>query len=193
MRSLPWRTLLVPLICLIATSHAGARPVTRFFFDGAIAVNVPVADDGYTRAYWPSPEFGLHLGAEIWLTSRVGLAPEFALDGGPIIDRLTNPTTGRIRFEPGLRLLFGFGRGHAFFLRWLIGGELMAFGPGGSQGQGTLNVGFATEPGVGMQFHVARHAVLGFLAGVPVGLHSYGMPAQLNADFNASLFLGYRR
>jgi len=188
------RTGLVLLVSLLATSVAQARPVTRFFLDGAVAVNIPVADGDYTNAYYPSPQLGLHLGVEIWLASHIGLAPEFALDGGPIIDRLTNPTTGRVRFQTGLRLLFGFGRGHAFFLRWLIGAELIAYGPGGSQGQGTINVGFATEPGVGMQFHVARRTVVGFLLGVPVGLHSYGAPpTHVNADFNASFFIGYRR
>jgi hypothetical protein len=173
---------------------ASARPQARFFLDGAATVEVPIGDGDYTGAYWPSPQFGLHLGAEVWLRPHLGLAPEFAIDGGPVLDKRANPTTGRLRFQPGLRVLFGFGRGHAFFLRWLIGADLIIYGPGGSQGQGTVDPGFVTTPGLGMQFRVARHAVIGFLAGVPVALHSYGAPStHVNADFETGFFIGYRR
>ena len=184
---------LVFVMLVLAAAPANARPVARFLLDGAIGVNIPVGDGNYVDTYYPSPTFGLHLGGEIWVQRHLAVAPELALDGGPLLDRASNPTTGRARFQLGMRLLFGFGRGHAFFLRWLAGVELLAYGPGGSGGQGTVNTGFATEPGVGMQFSVSRHAVLGFLAGVPIGVHGYGRPDEVNADFNLTFFVGYRQ
>ncbi len=175
-------------------SPASARPRSGFFLDAAVGFSAPIAGAHWLDAYYPSPIFGLHLGGEIWLAHRVGLAPELALDGGPLIDQGSGRvTTGRFRFQPGLRVLFGFGAGHAFFLRWLLGGELLAYGTGGRGDVGAVNVGFATEPGVGMQFHVARHAVIGFLLGTPIGVHSFGGPNEVNVDFAASFFVGWRR
>lgn len=186
------RTAIV-LAILAGSTSAQARPIVHPLVDGVVGVSVPVAGSGYSDVFYPSPVFGLHVGAEIWLGHHIGLAPELALDGGPFISQHTSGvTTGRFRFQPGLRVLFGFGRGHAFFLRWLFGGEIFAYGPGGREGAGQLNLGFATEPGAGMQFRVARHAVLGFVLGVPVGVHTFGNVTVSNVDFAASFFVGYR-
>ncbi len=178
----------------LAAHDARARPTARFFLDGAFGLTVPIADADYADEFYPSPAIGLRLGGEIWLRPRFGLAPEVALDGGPLVgQRSTGVTTGRFRFQPGLRVLFGFGRGHAFFLRFLVGGELFVYGPGGRGGAGTVNLGFAAEPGFGMQFRVARRAVAGFTAGFPVGAHTFGAPATfINADFALSGFVGLR-
>ena len=35
-------------------------------------------------------------------------------------------------------------------------------------------------------------SVVGFLLGVPIGVHSFGRPAEVNADFNISFFVGWR-
>jgi hypothetical protein len=175
-----------------------AAPVRRrsalFFLDGAGGIAIPIGDSNYVDSFYPSPRLGLRLGAEIWITRHIGLAPEFALDGGPLFGKRSNAvTTGSLRFQPGLRVLFGFGRGHAFFLRYLIGGEAFIFGPGGRGGVGTTDVGFATEPGIGMQFRIGRHAVAGFTAGFPIALHSFGTSStSVNADFEASGFVGLR-
>jgi hypothetical protein len=179
-----------------AAGPAEARHATaRFFLDGSLGFGVPIADQTYRDAFFPSPKIGLHLGAEIWVARHFGVAPEIALDGGPLIGQV-NPssvTTGVFRFQPGVRLLFGFGNGHAFFLRWLIGGELFVFGPGGRGGANTLNLGFATEPGLGMQFKFARHAVAGFTLGFPIGVHTFGTPVTAtNVDFDMSGFIGLR-
>jgi hypothetical protein len=137
----------------------------------------------------------LHLGGEIWLSRHFGLAPEATIDGGPFIGRHSSGiTTGRFGFASGLRLLFGFSHGHAFFLRYLIGGEVLLFGPGGRLGSGATDLGFATEPGLGMQFRIARHAVIGFILGTPIGIHSYRTANnEINVDFAGSVFIGLRR
>lgn len=183
------------MVSIVARPAHARRASARFFLDGSAGIEIPLADQRYRDSQFPWPRIGLHLGAEIWLTRHIGLAPELALDGGPLINQ-ANPssvTTGVFRFQPGLRFLVGFGRGHAFFLRWLIGGELDVFGPGGRGGANTTNLGFATEPGLGMQFHIARHAVAGFTLGFPIGVHTFGSPAtQTNVDFDMSGFIGLR-
>jgi hypothetical protein len=182
------------LLALLVASPSFARSAAGFLVDGVVGVSVPVADSNWADTYYPGPIFGLHLGAEVWLARHVGLAPEMALDGGPLIDKGSGrATAGRFRMQPGLRVLIGFGGGHALFFRWLIGAELLAYGPGGTLGAGAVNVGFATEPGFGMQFRVARHAVIGFVLGVPIGVHSLEAPSEANVDFSASFFIGWRR
>ena len=169
-------------------SHRG------FLFDGAVGVGVPIGDSGYTYSSLLVLKFGVRGGAELWLTPRFGLAPELAVDGGPVFEQHANGvTSGKFRVQSGLRFLVGFGRGHAVFLRWVLGAEALVYGPGGRLGAGRLNWGFLTEPGVGMQFKVARRMVLGWLIGFPVGLHTFGTPDNaIYADFDATAFLGLR-
>ncbi len=177
-----------------ATQRARAAPPTKFLLDGHVGLGVPIADSDYTSSFYLAPDFGLALGAEIWVRPKLGLAPELMLDGGPLVGHSTGVTTGRFRFRPGLRLLFPFGQGHAAFARLLIGGEMFVYGPGGRQGSGTINTGFATEPGGGMQFKIADRAVVGFTAGFPIGVHVFnGVTTSTNVDFEVTGFVGYRR
>ncbi len=176
-----------------ATARADARPSARFLLDGVAGVAIPMGDTIYRDANYPGPVFGLRLGAELWITPHLGLAPELALEGGPLMGH-TTVNTGRARIQPGLRLLLGFGKGHAFFVRALLGADLLIFGPGAVGGLGKLDVGLVIEPGVGMQFRIARRAVLGFTVGTPVAFHSFHDPSYgTHADFEAALFVGYRR
>ena len=185
---------LAALITLVVTTaRADGRPPARFFFDGALGVAVPIADGTYRDGNYPGPLVGVRLGAELWLSRRIGLAPELALDGGPVIGH-SSVNTGRFRPQAGLRVLFGFGHGHAFLLRALVGADLLIAGPGALAGLGKVDAGVAFEPGAGMQFRIARHAVAGFILGVPVGVHTFHTPSYgTQADFSAVGFVGYRR
>ena len=185
-------TILLLIAACAGTAHA-RRVQARFLLDGTFGVAIPIADDEFTREFLPSPKLGLHLGAELWFTRHFGLAPELALDGGPFFERgLTSVAEGNFRFQPGLRVLFGFGRGHAFFLRFLVGGEALVFGPGGTQGAGRINVGFAAQPGLGMQFRFSRRGVAGFTLDFPVGVHSFGTLTNVDATFDIAGFIGLR-
>jgi hypothetical protein len=188
--------LAIALSSLAGAAHAdpNRRVDAHFLLDGVVGVGIPIADAEHRDSFYPSPKFGLALGAEIWLARHIGLAPELTLDGEPFLPkRSTAVTTGRVRALPGLRLLLRFGRGHAFFLRYLVGVDLLVFGPGGTLGAGKISAGFRTEPGLGMQFKVARRAVLGFTTGVPIGLHDIDGIRHVNTDFDVSFFVGYRR
>jgi len=175
-----------------APDLANATPSARLLVDGSVGVEVPIAGTTYRDYYLPWPDVGLSLGAEIWIGRHFGLAPEITLDGGPYFEQhSTAVTTGAFRIRPGLRLLCRFGHGHAFFARFLTGAEILAFGPGGRQGSGTVNAGFAGEPGVGMQFHVARHTVLGFLVATPFSFHTFAT-TEPDVNFAVRFFVGRR-
>ncbi len=173
---------------------ARARTPTQFLFDGRLGMVAPVAGTGYADVFYPSPAFGVDLGAELWLRPKLGLAPELVLDGGPLVEQHSAAiTTGRFRFTPGLRALFGFGsHGHAVFAELLVGGELFVYGAGGRQGAGTFNVGFATQPGGGMQFKLSQHTVAGFIVGVPIGVHRFSNNVSTSVDIAATGFFGGR-
>lgn len=186
-RLVTWMTV------LLAPVTAVARPAASFLADGSLAVDIPFAGAPHRDEFYPSPTIGLTLGAELWLSHRIGLAPVFVLDGGPLIPRRTAAvTTGHARLAPGLRLLFGVGHDRAVFLQWLLGLDTLVYGPGGSQGAGTFDLGVAVEPGVGMQFRVARHAVLGFLVAVPVAVHDVFDTRPVGADIDLRFFVGRR-
>jgi hypothetical protein len=186
------KTAAIVVLCLLSAPVL-ARPTTKFMLDGVAGLAVPIADSSYRDSNWPSPKFGLRIGAEIWLSHHVALAPEIDIEGGPLIGR-SAVTTGRVRMQPGMRVLLGFGNGHAFFFRALTGVDLLVAGPGSTGGAGSINAGFSFEPGIGMQFHVAPRAVIGFTAGTPVSFHTFGSPTTLTtADFEGVFFVGYRR
>ncbi|HZS37753.1 MAG TPA: hypothetical protein VFF06_13040 [Polyangia bacterium] len=170
---------------LLLTSAAEARRVNaRFFLDGAAGVSIPIAQSPYADAFWPAPKLSLRLGAELWLTHRFGLAPELALDGAPLISRGDDDVhAGKGRFQVGLRLLAGFGRGHAFFGRFLLGAEVI-----------NQTAGFTTEPGLGMQFRIAHHAVAGFTLGFPLSVYHFTAPERsvVQVDFDLLVFIGLR-
>lgn len=173
---------------MVLSAAAAARPVkARFFLDGALGASIPIADSIYTSEVWPTVKASLRLGAELWLSRHFGLAPELALDGAPIISRFDDGVhDGKGRFQAGLRVLAGFGNGHAFFARALVGVEVTRQPPA-----------FTAELGVGMQFRVARRAVAGFTAGFPISVYQFETGdapiTTRHVDFDLLGFIGYRR
>ena len=192
----PRMASLVVLLLSIASAraaHAERPGPARFLLDGVVGLGVPLADTTYRDHSWPSPIFGLHLGAEIPVGRRISLAPEVGIDLGPVIGRSAT-TTIQLRLQPGLRVLIGFGHGHAFFFRALVGASLFIFTPGGVDSPGKINAGVGFEPGMGMQFRIAPRAVAGFTVGTPVSFHTYGQPLLWTyADLQVAAFVGYRR
>jgi hypothetical protein len=176
-------------LMLCTVGAAEARPVNaRFFLDGAAGVSVPIADSVWRDDVSPTFVAQLRLGGELWLTRRFGLGPEFALSVSPVIPNLPGGpvTDARIRGLVGVRLLVGFGRGHAFFARFMLGVDAIA--PHGE-------TRFGVEPGIGMQFHVARHCVVGFAVDFPTAVHNAfvgGVDSPIQVDIDFLFFVGLR-
>jgi hypothetical protein len=160
------RALVIALLIVAGFARpAEARRVdARFFMDFAPGIAVPIADAPWRAYTSPSFKFSLRVGAELWLARGFGIAGEVDLDPEPLIT--TDRVQGRFRGMVGFRLLFGFGIG-AFFIRHAIGADYISRIPSGNilEAQAAL----AVEPGVGVQFRVIRHMVVGFTVDFPVG------------------------
>jgi hypothetical protein len=97
-----------------------------------------------------------------------GIAGEVDLDPEPLMTTNRDAVQGRFRGMIGFRMLFGFGIG-AFFIRHAIGVDYIARIPNGNilEAEGRL----AVEPGVGVQFRVVRHMVVGFSVDFPIAFY----------------------
>jgi hypothetical protein len=161
--------LLVVVMLLLGSSVAEARRVdSRFLMDFAPGITVPIADDGWRAYTGPSFKFSLRIGGELWFHPGIGIAGEVDLDPEPV---MTSPdgAVGRFRGMIGFRILFGFRIG-AFFIRHAIGGDYLAHyrAPGVFDAQ----AGLAVEPGMGVQFRVVRHLVVGFAVDFPIAFYT---------------------
>jgi hypothetical protein len=178
------RSLVVALL-LLGSSVAEARRVdSRFLMDFAPGIAVPIADDGWRGYTGPSFKFSLRIGGELWFHPGIGIAGEVDLDPEPV---MTGPdgAVGRFRGLVGFRILFGFRIG-AFFIRHAMGVDYLAHvrAPGVFEAEGRL----AVEPGMGVQFRVVRHLVVGFAVDFPIAFYS----PYLATDVQFLGFLGIR-
>jgi hypothetical protein len=185
--------LVTSIALLLAPATVRARPAASFLADGSLGVDLPFAGAPYRDSFYPSPTLGLTLGAEVWLSQRIGLAPAFSIDGGPLLPRRTSAvSTGHARLAPALRLLFDVGHGRAVFVQWLLGLDTFIYGPGGTLGAGKFDLGVAVDAGVGMQFRFRRHLAIGFIVGVPVAVHDPFDTRPVDAGVDLRFFVGRR-
>jgi hypothetical protein len=191
--------LLVTTLAAVPRSARARRLTAKFLLDGGIGVTFPIGDYYYRNAYFPSPEFMLRFGAELWFSRHFGLAPEAGIEIVPVVSNSPGNRGQvdftRLRWLFGLRLLFGFGRGHAFFLRAAFGADVEFFEvPTGFGGPRPNFAWFVFEPGLGLQFKVARRMVAGFAVDFPIVPHDYNYYGYSNVQVDTSLlfFLGLR-
>ncbi len=174
------------LVAALALPQVGeARPANvRFLFDAAPGVTIPIADNAWRGYAGPSFKLSLRIGGEIWLSRHFGIAGEIDTDPEPL-ERTDARLLGRFRGLVGLRLLFGFGVG-AFYIRHAIGVDFVSEI---RTSPDTLApaVGLGVEPGVGLQFRVARHLVVGFDTAFPIGFFN-----SLAVDVQFLGFFGVR-
>ena len=179
------RSLGLALLLLTLPSAAEARRIeSRFLLDLAPGITVPIADGGWRGDTGPSFKLSLRVGGELWVGRGFGIAGEVDLDPEPLM-RSDGHVLGRVRGLVGLRLLFGFGVG-AFFIRHAIGVDYIndiQTTPDTRGGSAAL----AVEPGLGMQFRVVRHMVVGFAVDFPIAFHY-----NFAADVQFLGFLGVR-
>ena len=156
------------LVAALAFPHIAEarRANVRFLFDAAPGVTIPIADNAWRDYTSPSFKLSLRVGGEIWFGHHFGIAGEIDTDPEPLL-RSDGHVLGRVRGLVGLRLLFGFGVG-AFYIRHAIGVDYV------NDIQVTRDAragaaALAVEPGVGLQFRVARRLVVGFDTAFPIG------------------------
>lgn len=207
------RALVLVLALLTPWTASGReRLKARFLLDAAPGLTVPIGDADYDRLFDPTFKFSLRIGAELWPTKLIGVAPEVVLDGIPMNanDAVFQPVTfagvdasfGRFRAVFGARLLINFGIG-AVFLRFgvgvdYLGGSVRANLTGQPIGNAInqSSTGFTADPAIGVQFGFLRYGVAGAQLGFPVALHDFdGSGNQrgfVAADLDILGFVGVR-
>lgn len=166
------------LLCA-RTTHAYEPMKTAFMLDFASGIAIPISDDNYTKLADPSFKLSLRAGVVFYVSRYFGVAPELQFDYLPVnsddgtfkqnnIDAKIN----RIRALAGGRFIVPFGFG-SFYARVALGVDYItgdfsasAFGVTGSTS--SSSTAFTVEPGVGVQFNIHRHIVVGLYMGFPI-------------------------
>lgn len=168
------------------TTNAAERLKVGFMMDFVAGVTVPIADSDYKNFADASFKMGLRLGAVLYITNHFGIAPEGEFDFIYLepdkndFPRIANTETViyRERGIFGARYIINFNVG-SFYLRTLIGVDHI----GGTSSVSIAGIhsstdfgstGLALEPGMGIQFNVVRHLVVGFTTGFPIAFHDFG-------------------
>jgi hypothetical protein len=201
-----------------APAAAATQPLPPYTYKGfaadfGVAGSFPVADSDYTSFASPSVKLALHVGWELVVEERFLITPELTFDLVPVN---TNDTTydskgedarfQRYRGMIGARFLVRLGVGElfarlAFGVDHLTGSITIAI-PGFPPSHLTSSfssTAFGFEPGVGVQFAVIRHLVLGLMLSFPVASHDFGKStsplkprAFTAADADLAAFAGMR-
>jgi hypothetical protein len=181
--------LLFAVSTLLCARTTQAVEKTAFMLDFASGVAIPLADDNYNKLADASFKLSLRAGVIFYITRNFGVAPELQFDYIPVnsddhtfADNNINAKINRIRALAGGRFIVPFGIG-SFYLRVAMGvdyitGSFTAGAAGVTVSTSGSSTAFSIEPGLGVQFNIAPHIVVGFYAGFPIS------PSH---DFNVTL------
>lgn len=183
MKMRPNKTLLALLFAvssLLCGRTTQAAEKTAFMLDLASGVAIPIADDNYTKFADPSFKLSLRAGVIFYITRNFGVAPELQFDYIPVntddgtfrktID--VDAKANRIRALAAGRFIIPFGIGSVYFRLGLgvdyITASYTVSGAGLSTSTSRNSTAFTIEPGLGVQFNIAPHIVVGLYAGFPI-------------------------
>jgi hypothetical protein len=190
----------VLLLGSVVTAHASPPPKVAFMGDFVQGISIPLGDGNYRKFADPSYKLGIRAGAIFYIGNKFGVAPEGEFDYIPVntndgtyqnngLDAIFN----RVRFLAGARFIVPFGIG-SFYARAMIGvdyitGSIGVIVLGNRISTGYSSTAFTFEPGVGVQFNVYKHLVVGLTTGFPIAAHDTGnnhpLPGLNNSAFTA--------
>jgi hypothetical protein len=192
------------LLLLLCAAPASAAEEHGLFIDLAQGVAIPVGDDDYVKFADPSYQFALRVGWELPVAERLRIAPEAALgfvavhtDDVTFQNRGVDASFYRVRALFGPRFVVPFGVG-AFFWRlgfgvdYLWGTQRLSLA--GASVTEFSSTAFGFVPGLGVQFRVVRHLVLGLTVDFPIAGHDFGVnrTAFTAVDCELSALAGFR-
>jgi hypothetical protein len=168
---------------ILATSSPAQARETRgvgFMLDLAGGLTIPIADDDYKKFTDVSFKLSLRAGAVFYINRYFGAAVEGEFAWVPVNsndnnfeDNNIDARFHRIRVLGGGRFIIPFGIG-SFYLRAALGLDHLTGGitvPKSGPIQQTFNsssTAFTFEPGLGVQFNVVRHLIVGLYTGFPI-------------------------
>lgn len=176
--------LALVLLCA-RTTNAAERMRVGFMLDFVNGVSIPISDGDYKNFADPSYKLGLRVGAVLYLTDHIGLAPEAEFDFIPVNSNDStfqrNGVDAQFYRERGIfggRFIYNFGIGSAYARIGLgvdhIGGTTSITIAGARFSTDWSSTGFTFEPDVGIQFNVIKHLVVGVETGFPIATHDFG-------------------
>ncbi|MDB4970360.1 MAG: hypothetical protein JWN44_6049 [Myxococcales bacterium] len=187
---------LVALLLCARTTYAAEQMKVGFLIDFVNGVSIPISDSKYKDFADASFKMGVRAGLVLYVSRHLGVAPEAEFDFIPVNSNdATYQKNGadarfyRLRGLIGGRLILPFSVG-SFYVRAMIGidhirGNISASAFGVTVSQDYSTTGFTFEPGVGVQFNVAKHFVVGFTTGFPIALHDFGTNRPVPSSFTA--------
>jgi hypothetical protein len=175
--------LAIALVAAPAPARAAEEMKVGFMLDFTPGVAIPIGDSTYKHYFDASFQLGFRIGAVLYISRHFGIAPEGEFDFMPLtadssqFPDYTHPSIFRERGLFGARFIIPFGIG-SFYARFAMGVDHIG-------GNYTVNVGpfgasasvsstaFAIQPGLGLQFNVIRHLVVGFATDFPIAWHNF--------------------
>jgi hypothetical protein len=180
--------ILLPLVLVLLcarTTNAAESIKIGFLVDFVNGVTIPISDSDYKNYADASYKLGIRAGVVLYVLRNFGIAPEVEFDFIPVNSSdatfQKNGIDAQFYRERGLvggRFIIPFGIG-SFYMRAMfgvdhIGGSTSITVAGTRLSTDWSSTGFTFEPGVGVQFNVVKHLVVGFTTGFPIALHDFG-------------------
>ncbi len=192
------------LLLCARTTHA-APPKMGVMVDFVNGISIPIADSDYKNFADASYKLGIRGGVVFYVLPNFGIAPEAEFDFIPVNSNdgtfQNNGFDAQFYRERGLigsRFIIPFGIG-SFYLRAMfgvyhIGGTVSVNVIGNRISTDYSSTGFTFEPGLGVQFNIIKHLVIGLTTGFPIATHDFGnnKPHFTAVDVDFLAVVGFR-
>ena len=193
------------LLLCARTTKAAPAPKIGGLVDFVNGVSVPVADSDYKDYSDASYKLGFRGGVVFFVHPRFNVAAEGEFDFIPINSNdktfQNNQIDAQFYRERGLvggRFIVPFGIGAAYARAMFgvdhIGGTASVTIAGARFSTDYSSTGFTFEPGLGIQFNIVKHLVIGFTTGFPIATHDFGnnKPHFTAVDVDFLAVVGFR-
>lgn len=192
-------------LLLLCARTTYASPKIGVMVDFVNGVSIPVADGDYKNFADAAYKLGVGGGVVFYVLPRLGIAPEAEFDFIPMNSNDStfqrNGIDAQFYRERGIfgaRFIVPFGIG-SFYARAMfgvdhIGGSAAVTIAGARFSTDYSSTGFTFEPGLGIQFNIVKHLVIGFATGFPIATHDFGTnkPHFTAVDVDFLAVVGFR-
>jgi hypothetical protein len=199
------KLLFATALLLLCARTAYASPKIGVMVDFVNGVSIPIADGDYKNFADASYKLGIRGGVVFYVLPMLGIAPEAEFDFIPMNSNDStfqrNGLDAQFYRERGIfgaRFIIPFGIG-SFYARAMfgvdhIGGSTAVTLAGTRFSTDYSSTGFTFEPGLGIQFNIIKHLVIGFATGFPIATHDFGTnrPHFTAVDVDFLAVVGFR-
>ena len=199
------KLLFATALLLLCARTTYASPKIGVMVDFVNGVSIPIADGDYKNFADASYKLGVRGGVVFYVLPMLGIAPEAEFDFIPMNSNDStfqrNGIDAQFYRERGIfgaRFIVPFGIG-SFYARAMfdvdhIGDSAAITIAGARFSTDYSSTGFTFEPGLGIQFNIVKHLVIGFATGFPIATHDFGTnrPHFTAVDVDFLAVVGFR-